>query len=146
MKHLRFIVFALCAWAGLHAQIGPGNTPVRRFRLPSFNQEGFRTALLEGEEADAVSPTEIHLKEMRFSLFAGDETNALDSTLLAPRATVRIPEQNHYLVEGPGPVRLIRNDLDVSGENWLYDHNARKLWIRKDAQVIFRSELKDLLK
>lgn len=146
MTSLRLLLFFLAACAVAHAQLGPGNTPVRKFRLPTFNKEGYRTSLLEGEQAEAVSPQEIRLSEMRFSLFSGDEASTLDTTLLAPRAVVRIPEPEHYIVEGPGPVRLIRSDLDVAGEGWLYNHTEKKLSIRKNVVVIFRSELKDLLK
>jgi hypothetical protein len=145
MKHLLAVLLLLLPAAWAYAQVG-GNAPVKKFRLPAYNDEGYRTTLLQGDEALMVSQSQIDVKEMQFSMFAGDENNTLDSTLLAPVATLRIQEKNKYLVEGAGPVRLLRADVDASGEDWIYRHPEKRLSIRKNVHVIFRSELKDILK
>ena len=83
---------------------------------------------------------------MHFSSFSGDEKNLLHTTLLAPVATVRILEKNHVVVEGDGSVRLIRDEVDATGEQWSYDHSNKRLSIRKNVHVVYRAVLKDILK
>jgi len=122
------------------------NAPVKKFRLPQFNDQGFRTGLLEGDEARLISQTQIDIKEMHFTVFSGDENNAVDTTLLAPTATIHIPDPQHIVVEGKGPLRVVRSDLDASGADWTYAHAEKKISMRKHVHVIFRSELTDLLK
>ena len=122
------------------------NAPVKKFRLPQFNEQGFRTGLLEGDEARLVNQTRIDITEMHFTVFAGDESNTVDTTLLAPTATILIPDPQHIVVEGKGAVRVVRGDLDASGEDWTYLHEEKKVSKRKNVHVDFRSELTDLLK
>lgn len=122
------------------------NAPVKKFRLPSFNDQGFRTSLLEGDEARIISSSQIDMREMHLTLFSGDETNAVDTTLLAATATVRILEKNQIAVEGRDSVRLVRSDLDVAGENWSYRHSDKRLTIGKNVRVVIHAELGDILK
>lgn len=128
------------------AGIGSTGAPVKKFRLPTFNDAGFRTSLLLGEEAKMVSATQIDVRDMHFTLFNGAENAAVDTTLVAPVATVRILEQNKISVEGSGSMHIVRDDLDASGENWTYQHAEKRLVIRKNVRVVFRAELKDILK
>lgn len=122
------------------------NAPVKKFRLPQFNEQGYRTGLLEGDEARLVSQTRIDIKEMHFTVFSGDESNTVDTTLLAPTATILIPDPQHIVVEGKDAVRVVRSDLDASGVDWTYLHAEKKVSMRKNVHVVFRSELTDLLK
>ncbi|HEU5080007.1 MAG TPA: hypothetical protein VFT72_12410 [Opitutaceae bacterium] len=137
---------ALSAWTLAPAETSLGNAPVKKFRLPSFNEAGFRMGLLTGDEAIMVSSTQIDLREMHFTTFSGDEKNAVEMTMLAPVATVRIPEPNKTIVEGKGSIRVIRNDLDASGEDWTYNHTERRLVMRKNVRFVLQAELKNLLK
>lgn len=137
--------FALTAAAAAGAD-DITNAPVKKFRLPQFNQEGFRTGLLEGDEARIISQTQIDITEMHFTVFSGNDTNAVDTTLLAPTATIRIPDPQHVVVEGKGAVRVIRPDLDASGADWTYWHAEKKVSMRKNVHVVIRSEMSDLLK
>jgi len=122
------------------------NAPVKKFRLPSFNEQGFRTSLLEGDEATMISPSQIDMREMHLTLFSGDENNRVETTLLAPLATVRLLDQNQIAVEGPSSVRLVRSDLDVAGENWSYRHADKRLTIGKKVHVVIHAQLGDILK
>ena len=38
------------------------------------------------------------------------------------------------------------SDLDVIGMRWTYDHAQKKITLEKDVRVVFRTELKDILK
>lgn len=132
----------------LSAESIPGlNQPVKKFRLPTFNDQGYRTSLLVGDQAKMISATQIELTEMHYSVFAGDENSTLETTLLASVATVRVLDQNKVTVEGSGAVRFIRNDIDASGEQWIYYHAEQKhLVMKKNVHVVIRAELKNILK
>ena len=121
------------------------NAPVTNFRLPVLNEQGIRTSLLRGTEARYVSASQIELTEMQYSTFFEDGSNKVDTTLLAPTATVFIVD-NKVRVHGEEGVRLIRSDLDVIGMRWTYDHAQKKITLEKDVRVVFRTELKDILK
>lgn len=143
----RLICFALLFGPTVFGSSLTGvNAPVKKFRLPGFNDQGFRTSLLQGDEARMISATQIDLKEMHFTLFQGDEKNSVDSTLLAPVATVLIQDQNKIVVQGEGSVRFIRPDIDASGQQWKYEHAEKHLTMHKDVRLVIRAELKDILK
>ncbi len=146
MRLLLVVLLALVGPAAFSAGLSGVNAPVKKFRLPAFNDQGFRSSLLEGDAATMVSSTQIDVKEMHFTLFAGDEKGSIETTLLAPVATVRILEKDKILVEGKRSVRLVRSDLDVSGEDWTYQHSDKHLAIRKNVRVVVHAELKDILK
>lgn len=143
-----FIVCSLCLMplVGLAADplITP-NAPVTNFKLPVLNDQGLRTSLLRGTEARYVSLSQIELVEMQYSTFFEDGSNRVDTLLLAPTATVFIVD-NKVRVHGEEGVRLVRDDLDVIGTRWTYDHAKKKITLEKDVRVVFRTELKDILK
>ena len=117
--------------------------PVKTFRLPTFTAEGFRHTLLRAEEARLPDPARIDLTEMELTLFTGRADEQIDAMLAAPSATF-YPDK--LLATGADTVRVERSDLTLTGADWSYDHTARKVVIKRDAHVIFRSALGDILK
>ena len=143
MKHLLLLC---CTAAAVFGASSLPTAPVKKFRLPTFNAEGFRTGFLTGEEALIVSAGQIDIKEMHLSTFSGDEAGTLETTLLAPVATVRVQEREQIRVEGKQSVRLVRPEVDATGQDWEYDHQNKRLLIRSDVHVVYRAVLKDFLK
>jgi hypothetical protein len=43
-------------------------------------------------------------------------------------------------------VRLVRDDIEVTGVGWTYIYNEKKVLISRHAHVVFHSALPDLLK
>jgi hypothetical protein len=119
------------------------SAPIKNFRLPTFTAAGHREAMLLAGEARLPEPARIELKEMMLTLFSGDAAEDVDTLLAAPVATFLPAEK---LASGPDTVRLERLDLTVTGADWTYDHAAKKVVIRRDAHVIFRAALGDILK
>jgi hypothetical protein len=132
----------------LSAAAQPGvmaNAPVKFFKLPILNQAGVRTSLLRGNEARYISATQIDLIDMQYTTFVEDGSNRVEATLLAPVASV-LTQQNEVKVHGDETVRFIRDDVEVTGSKWTYDRNQKKISIDQDVRVLFRAELKGLLK
>lgn len=117
--------------------------PVKNFRLPTFTEAGHRHVMLVAEEARLPDPARIDLKEMMLTLFTGDASEQIEAMLAAPSATF-VPGK--LFASGTETVRLERMDLTVTGADWSYDHPAKKVVIQRDAHVIFRSEIGDILK
>jgi hypothetical protein len=117
--------------------------PVKNFRLPTFTTQGFRHTMLHAGEARLPDPARIDLVEMELTLFTGRADEQIDAMLAAPSASF-YPEK--LLATGDDTVRVERTDLTLTGAEWSYDHSARKVVIKRDAHVIFRSALGDILK
>lgn len=127
------------------------SAPVVNFKLPVLNEQGIRTSLLRGSEARYISSTQIDLVGMQYTTFIENTTNEIDSTLLAPTASVLI-ENEKVFVHGNEKVRLIRKNVDVTGEQWTYEQagkkgsTPKKIVIERNVRVVFQIELKNILK
>jgi hypothetical protein len=49
-------------------------------------------------------------------------------------------------VRGPKELRLITDDFEATGEDWLYDHRQKKVSIHRDVRVVFHARLNDILR
>jgi len=116
--------------------------PLNQFRLPTFNPEGHRSMLIESSEA-IVGPNQIELTNLNLTLFDGTERNAIETILLSPQATALTDEET---ISGEGPVRIIRDDVEITGIGWRYEHAERKVSIAKNTRIRFQSSLPDLLR
>jgi hypothetical protein len=119
------------------------NAPAKEFRLPTFDKNGRRESFMRAGEAFFVTPNQIDVKDVHVSLFTKDGTGAFDTVLLAPSATYF---KDQKIVSGKESVRLIRLDLEVTGEQWSYHHLEERVVIGKNARVIFQDELTDIIK
>lgn len=127
------------------------NAPVINFKLSILDEQGSRTGLLRGNEARYISSSQIDLVAMQYTTFLENGTNEVDSTILAPTASVLI-ENGKARVQGNESVRLIRKNVEVTGEQWTYNHpgkkdsTPKKIVIERNVRVVFQIELKDILK
>jgi len=117
-------------------------TPVSNFRLPTFTKEGHRSMLLQGSQA-IVRPNNIEFADLNLTLFSGNEKADVVTVLLSPNATA---EPEDETVHGSGTVRVIRDDLEITGTNWTYDHRQKKVSIAANARITFKAQLPDILK
>jgi hypothetical protein len=77
------------------------------------------------------------------TVFSGTPAAKVDSVLLSPEATFLIGEK---IAHGDQSVRLIRDDVEVTGEGWTYNYNEKKVLISRHAHVVFHTALPDILK
>jgi len=117
-------------------------TPVSQFRLPTFTKEGHRSMMLVGSEA-IVGATHIQLIDLNLTLFTGDPSNEVETIILSPLASVN-PEAG--TVRGGASVRIIRDDVEITGRGWTYNHRDKKVSIHSSARVVFRAQLPEILK
>lgn len=132
------------------AAVAPANSgatftaaPAVNWVLPIFtDKEGFRSMTLRGSE---VRPDgkKIAVTDLSITIFSGDAASHVDSMLLSPSA-IFSPKENR--ADGDKAVRFIRDDIEVTGLGWTYDHIAKKVVLRDHVRVTFRAQLNDILK
>jgi hypothetical protein len=117
--------------------------PARNWILPLFTKEGFRQMTIRGDEVRPVNNDRVDITGMNVTVFSGGAGAKVDSVLLSPEATFLLTEKTAH---GDKSVRLVRDDVEVSGEGWTYLYNEKKVLISRHAHVVFHSALPDLLK
>jgi hypothetical protein len=138
LKHAIFLgLLPLASNLGHATESALSAEPAKNFILPTFTREGYYSMRLCGAEARMLTLRLIQLDDMTLTVFSGDASNRVDSVLLSPRALVSLDNDT---------IRLIRDDLDLTGEQWTYDHPKKSISIARNVRVVFHSELKDLLK
>ncbi|HTJ77771.1 MAG TPA: hypothetical protein VL357_02140 [Rariglobus sp.] len=119
------------------------SAPIKNFRLPTFDKNGFRTSFMRADEATIVTNTQIDAKNMNLTLFTDDGSGRIDCILISPSATAYTDKQ---IVKGRESVRFMRDDVEVTGDHWTYFHQEKRVLIENNAHVTFRDELKDIIK
>ena len=117
--------------------------PAVNWVLPLFSdKEGFRSMTLRGSEVRPVGKN-IAVTDLSITIFSGDAKSHVDSILLSP-AAIFFPKENR--ASGDKAVRFIRDDIDVTGVGWTYDHAGRKVSIQQRVRVTFSAQMNDILK
>jgi hypothetical protein len=119
------------------------SAPAVNWVLPIFtDKEGFRSMTLRGSEVRAAG-RDIVVTDLSITIFSGDAAAQVDSMLLSPTA-VFSPKENR--ARGDNPVRFIRDDVEVTGVGWTYDHTAKKVSLQHNVRVTFTAQINDILK
>ena len=118
--------------------------PATNWVLPQFtDKEGFHSMTLRGSEVRPVGTKQIAVTDLSITVFSGDAAARVDTILMSPAANF-FPKENR--ASGEKSVRLIHDDIEVTGENWTYDHATQTVVIREKTRIVFRAQLKDILK
>lgn len=80
---------------------------------------------------------------MTLTLFSGDAAARVETVFLSPSAKVLVDKR---VIFGAETVRVVSDQFELSGVEWRYEHEAKRILISKQARVVFRVELKDVLK
>ena len=128
---------------GLAAQDVAVGPPATNWTLPLFTKEGFRQMTLRGDMVRPVDSNRVDIVGMDFTVFSGGPDAKIDSVILSPEATFLISER---VARGAGYVRLVRDDIEVTGDEWSYSYNEKKVLIKRKAHVVFHAALPNMLK
>jgi hypothetical protein len=147
-KPLRVVAFLACGLAYGQAPASapaptPPPAPAVNWVLPIFtDKEGWRSMTLRGSEVRPAGKS-IAVTDLSITIFSGDAKAIVDSILLSPEAVFQPKEQR---AGGAKTVRFIRDDIEVTGTGWTYDHEAKKVSLQQNVRVTFRAQLNDILK
>ena len=150
MKHrvwaTLLLLGAATGLAALHsrlvAEMTP-NAPVENFRLPMFNEEGYRSWELQGTKGIYVDGTHVDVIEMNMRVFSGDEANEVQTEITSPDATVLLAENKAI---GRNTILISSNDYTITGQNWTWDGDNDSFTIEGDVVVTFFEGIGDILK
>jgi opacity protein-like surface antigen len=118
--------------------------PALGWVFPVFSdKEGYRLFTLRGASAQVLGPDRVDVTGFSAVVFSGDATERVDTVLLSPAATFS-PKTNR--ASGDSSVRLIHDDIEVTGVGWTYDHAAKKVSIAHQVRVTFQGQINDILK
>jgi len=121
----------------------PGLAPAQDWKLPLFTKDGFRSMSLRGDRVFPVSSDRIDVENIEITVFSGDAAARVTSVLLSSQASY-FPKEN--IATGPGAVRVIRDNIEISGEDWTYEKEGEKISIHRNARVVFNMKLGDMLR
>ena len=147
-----FATAAVLGWGVLagHAQAPqpapapPVAVPAKNWVLPLFTaKDGFRSMTLRGSEVRPVGTTRVEVVDLSITVFSGDAAANVETMLLSPAASF-FPKEKR--ATGEKTVRLIRDDIELVGEGWTYDHEGKRVSLARNVRVVFRAQLNDILK
>lgn len=139
-------LFALIAGGTLafaQAPVGSEGAPAENWEMKIFTKEGYRSMILRGTEVRLGSVHRYDVVDLSITTFASGPASRVESILLSPAASF-FSKDNRAL--GDKSVRLIRDDMEITGEQWTYLHAQRKVSIQKNTHVVFHAQLPDLLR
>lgn len=116
---------------------------VRNWSDALFSPEGFHTLTLSGSQMKPVSKDQVDVIDLNIIVWSRDGLAKVDTTIVSPEATFLLPKKFAY---GKKAVRLVREDVDVTGEDWTYDYAQNKVSIARHTHVVFKAAMPDFLK
>jgi hypothetical protein len=143
-SRLSFLLLAALVAPPTRAQIGsnPAGAPAENWEMKIFTKEGFRSMILRGTEVRMTAANRYDVLDLSITIFSGEADARVDNILLSPAATFFAKENR---ASGEKAVRLIRDDMEITGEQWTYVHAQRKVTIQKNSRVVFHAALPDLI-
>jgi hypothetical protein len=108
-----------------------------------FTPEGYRSMTMGGDEAHQVTTDQTDVSNLKIFVFSGDAASRVTTIILSPAASFFEKEQR---ASGPASVRVIRDDGEITGEDWTYERAGDKVAIHRNVRVQFKEQLPGLLK
>lgn len=113
------------------------------WELPLLSKEGYHTMTLHGSQATYRDNNRMDVVDLAITTFAGGAAPRVETVLLSPLASFLARENR---ASGPEAVRVIRDDFEVTGRDWTYDYNARRVTIARETRIVLHFQLGNILK
>jgi len=131
---------------GVFALAQTPNAPITNFKLPLFNDEGYRTGYLRGEQGIYVNESEIRIIGMELNQYSGDERDAVIGTMESPEALFRLDQNKRRSAAGPGSIKLENDSFVLTGEDWIWQENGNRLVINKNVKIVIFDAIGNVIK
>ncbi len=159
MRRFLALTGLVAAAAALYSASSPilPTAPIIDFRLPVFNEQGFRIWELRGSEAIYLPEEQrAEIKGLHLRLFSGDDRELVQNEVESPLAIALINDRS---VSGPGMIRMTGaergREFEVRGEDWTYQETldgpdkkqkTKTVVIRKNVVVTFSEDIGSILR
>jgi hypothetical protein len=117
--------------------------PIVDFRLPMFNDEGWRTWEVRGSEGRYIDENRIEITSLDLRLLSGDASATVETAITSPLAVVHPKDRT---VTGPGALRATGQGFRLYGEDWLYEHDTKTVTVRHAVVLTLDGTVGDILK
>jgi hypothetical protein len=117
--------------------------PIINFRLPMFNDDGYKAWEVLGEEGRYLEENRIEITALDLRLLSGDESGALETEITSPLAIVHPQDRT---VTGPGAIRAKGTGFALFGENWIYEHDTKTVTVRESVVLTLDGAVGNILK
>ncbi|MBL4576102.1 MAG: LPS export ABC transporter periplasmic protein LptC [Opitutaceae bacterium] len=118
------------------------NAPIENFRLPMFNEEGFKAWEIQGDKGLMVDDTNIELVRIRLQVFSGTAAKILETQITSPSAIMVI---NDNRVFGTESIRIENKNYLITGKKWQWTSDPKAIVIEEKVLVTFFQNIGDLL-
>lgn len=119
------------------------NAPITNFKLPLFNESGYRSWYLKGNEGLYVAGgKEVQIKDMVLQEYSGDARDEVIGQITSPSARFQIKPR---IASGPGSIHVDNNLFSLDGEDWIWQGQQNALTINRRVKVVIQGEIGDLI-
>jgi hypothetical protein len=117
--------------------------PVDHFRLYGFDEKnGWRSWVLEGARADLRPDGSVSITGMKLRIFEANERQNVNLTIESPLA--RMPRTRDR-IEGPDAILLTAKGIYLSGLDWLWKPEEKRLFIKNKTHLVIEGEVGPVL-
>lgn len=133
---------AAAACLAAFGQLRP-DTAIEGFRIPLFDESGYRAWQLRGDVATYQSATQIKINGMHVSQFIGDDENREIAKLTSPEAIFHFDTTTAY---GPGELHVETKSFEITGFDWIWLGEKKQITFNDTVKVTLYEQIGDILK
>jgi len=119
------------------------NAPTKDFKLPLFNESGYRHWYMKGAEALYVNESEVRIQGLELQQYSGDDRDIEIGSLISPQATFYIDQRT---ASGPGSIAVESETFRITGEDWIWQSDQNRIVINRKVKVVLFDGIGDLIK
>lgn len=125
---------------GLAAQMRP-DAPIRNFRFPVFNDDGWKMWELRGVEGRFLTEDRGLILGLDLLVFSGDATLTLENRIRSPQALIDFEAKT---AEGESTLFVTGPGYEIEGAGWHWDGIGKRMLVSEGARVVFQDSLQIL--
>jgi len=119
------------------------NAPTTNFKLPLFNDQGYRHWYMKGEEALYVNESEVRINGLELEQYSGDEDDAQIGLLKSPQAIFYLDKQT---ATGPGAIEVETETFHIEGRDWIWQAEDNRIIINQDVKVVIFDSIGNIIR
>lgn len=123
------LIFALC---GLAAAQDPNVQSLSGFELPEYDADGKIIRHIFGDMAEMLPGGLIRISNLRVDIYKDEQ---VDMKVIAPRCEL---DQQSKQAVSDGPVRIIRDNMVVTGRGFDFSNEKERIQIMHDTRVVLK--------
>ena len=119
------------------------NAPLKRFTLPIFGENGYKTWEIRGDEGHYLGSGRLEVIILTIRIFSGNEHMILESFITSPNAIIDTDKKTAsgasiLIVRGP--------HYRLTGKGWTWEADKKRITVHQNARVEFDQPLGRILK